>query len=245
MTHRRRLTRSVRQARSMGISLAEVLIGLFITGLALAATAQLAVSNLNIVRTTMTSSETQRGFAKVSYLLGSEISEACVIRLLPSGTNLTTFQDDLNTPSNYPYPTTPCQPAEITPTLTDGTWSYPATPVCQDDDSDGVLSLVVPLAQPNGPPIYRVIQYRLTVNSPSDGFSTLTRVGPAVEASGRLSSTASDISIVSRRVVSFIPTITSSTSSADSCRAVSIVLQMNSAGASSTLRFRARVAEAI
>lgn len=231
--------RSTSQRHSAGISLVEVLIGVALTGMALAATAKLAVSHVGIARSALTASETQRGFNKVSYLLANEISESCVIRLLPTSTDLTTFEASLNTSANYTYPATACRPATRN---SSGTW----VPVCQGDNSNGVLSLVIPVLDPaGGNPVHRIIQYRLTPNTPADGFSSLTRIGPAVEASGRLSTTASNTSIVSQRMLAFTPTLTVSSTAADSCRSLTIAMQMNSASAPRSLRLRSRVAESL
>jgi prepilin-type N-terminal cleavage/methylation domain-containing protein len=123
------------QPASPGFTLVELLLGVLLGGITLAAAAQIVVSHLNSTNTTIWSSQIQRDLSKFNFLLSSEAEEGC---RLQSGA----------APANG----TACAPP-------------PAISPCNGVAAPlGNLNILVPMAVANNDPVGRVITYKLVGN---------------------------------------------------------------------------------
>jgi hypothetical protein len=122
-----------RPSRPPGLTLAELLIGATLGGIAVAAAASVIVSHLNSTNATIWSVQLQRDLSKFNFLITSEAAEACRVQ---AGTP----------PAND----TACVPGTFATPLSCATVTGPATN----------FNLLVPLDVANADPVERVITYR-------------------------------------------------------------------------------------
>ncbi len=163
-----------------GFTLVELLIGAFLTGVALTAVATVAIGHIRVTDRTMWTIQLRRDLSRLNSLLTAEAAEACIFR---SGTDPT---------SCIPPATSPC-------TGTAGTDLRMGVPVS---------TAGVPVLPPGGsgtpvPP--HVVRYYLGTGGEAN---QLRRIGPPILASGRLSGGATYVnSLILDGVTSFTPTV--------------------------------------
>jgi hypothetical protein len=178
--------------RQAGFTLTELLIGAFLTGVALTAVATVAIGHIRVTDRTMWTIQFRRDLSRLNSLLSAEAAEACIFR---SGADPT---------SCIPPATSPC-------TGTAGSDLRMGVPV------SAVGTPGVPVMPPGGsgtPTPPHIVRYYLGTGSEAN---QLRRIGPPILATGRLSGGATYVnSLILDGVTSFTPTV-----SAD-CRAVTI-----------------------
>lgn len=120
------------QRRALGFTLVELLIGVSLSGIAVAAAASVLVTHLNSTNATIWAVQLQRDLSKFNFLFNSEANEACRMQ---SGT----------APAND----TSCTPGTFATPVSCATVTGPATN----------FNLLVPLDVSNNDPVERVITY--------------------------------------------------------------------------------------
>ena len=186
-------------ASAAGFTLVELLVGVVIGGIALAALASVAVGHIRVTGRVTWNTQVQRDIGKINSFMAVETREACA------------FTADASAPANWatsPMPTpSPCTTAcSTTAGPTTGTQ----------------LRMLVPLnTGVNAAPIPRVIRYYTALNA-TTGRTELRRDGPAILADGRLdSSTNQTGAMLIDGVNTFTPTV-----SAD-CRTVNLQMSLD------------------
>jgi type II secretory pathway pseudopilin PulG len=178
--------------RQAGFTLVELLIGAFLTGVALTAVATVAIGHIRVTDRTIWTIQFRRDLSRLNSLLTAEAAEACIFR---SGADPT---------SCTPPATSPC-------TGTAGTDLRMGLPV----SAAGTPG--VPVMPPGGsgtPTPPHIVRYYLGTGAQAN---QLRRLGPPILSTGRLSGGATYVdSLVLDGVSSFTPTVTAD------CRSVSI-----------------------
>lgn len=117
---------------SKGFTLIELLVGLAAGSIALGLVVTTAATYNRSTDTAIWAAQTEQDYGRISRLMATEITEACLVQVSGSPSTTATL------------PATPCMPASATPcTTTSGT----------------TLFLLVPLTLANGTISYRVISY--------------------------------------------------------------------------------------
>ncbi|WP_159819924.1 prepilin-type N-terminal cleavage/methylation domain-containing protein [Cyanobium sp. Copco_Reservoir_LC18] len=149
-----------------GFTLVELLVGVVVGGIALAAIASVAVSHIRTTNRVTWNNQTQRDIAKINSFLAVESREACAFSAAAvAPTNWAT--DPMPTPS--PCTTPPCATAAGTE-----------------------LRLLVPFSTSvNAAPIPRVIRFYTALNA-TTGRTELRRDGPRILINGQLDSTTAN-----------------------------------------------------
>jgi prepilin-type N-terminal cleavage/methylation domain-containing protein len=120
-----------------GFTLVELLVGLVVGSITLGMVATIASRYNRSTDTAIWAAQAEQDYGRISRLLATEITEACLVQVSGSPTTTATL------------PATPCTPASATPcTTTTGTTLY----------------LLVPLTLANGTVDYRVISYTRNTN---------------------------------------------------------------------------------
>lgn len=147
---------------SAGFTLVELLVGVVVGGIALAAIANVAVSHVRTTSRVTWNTQAQRDIAKINSFLAVESREACAFSAASTApTNWAT--SPMPTPS--PCTTPPCPTAAGTE-----------------------LRLLVPFStNVNAAPIPRVIRF-YTFDNPTTGRRELRRDGPRILVNGQLDS---------------------------------------------------------
>lgn len=153
-------------ATSAGFTLVELLVGVVVGGIALAAIANVAVSHVRTTSRVTWNTQAQRDIAKINSFLAVESREACA------------FSAAATAPTNWatsPMPTpSPC-----------------TTPPCATT-AGNELRLLVPFStNVNAAPIPRVIRF-YTFDNPTTGRRELRRDGPRILVNGQLDSTTAN-----------------------------------------------------
>ncbi len=149
-----------------GFTLVELLVGVVVGGIALAAIANVAVSHVRTTSRVTWNTQAQRDIAKINSFLAVESREACA------------FSAAATAPTNWatsPMPTpSPC-----------------TTPPCATT-AGNELRLLVPFStNVNAAPIPRVIRF-YTFDNPTTGRRELRRDGPRILVNGQLDSTTAN-----------------------------------------------------
>ncbi|MCP9797570.1 prepilin-type N-terminal cleavage/methylation domain-containing protein [Cyanobium sp. Lug-B] len=149
-----------------GFTLVELLVGVVVGGIALAAIANVAVSHVLTTSRVTWNTQAQRDIAKINSFLAVESREACA------------FSAAATAPTNWatsPMPTpSPC-----------------TTPPCATT-AGNELRLLVPFStNVNAAPIPRVIRF-YTFDNPTTGRRELRRDGPRILVNGQLDSTTAN-----------------------------------------------------
>ncbi len=182
---------------STGFTLVELLIGVVLGGISLAAVASVAVSHIRYTNRVTWSTQTQRDIAKINSFLAVEAREAC------------SYTAGATAPANWatsPMPT----PSPCTTACTSGAGTQ--------------LRMLVPFStNVTAQPVPRVIRYYTSVNA-TTGRTELLRDGPRILVSGQLDPiTANDQTAAV--LVDGVNTFTTNVS--NDCRSVTIQLNFN------------------
>ena len=168
-----------------GFTMVELLIGITLGGIAVAAAATVVVSHMNATNATIWAVQLQRDLSKFNFLVNSEANEAC---RLQSGTP----------PAND----TTCTPGTVAAPVSCATVTGPVTN----------FNLLVPLDVANNDPVERVITYRFDAGTGRvlrDGPRILTN--GRLDATVANNQTGS---VVLDGVTTFTPTVTADCRSA-------------------------------